>query len=120
MSVEKPAKYYQNNVVAGLVLLDVMRDCGVNRIVFSSTAATYGEPEAQPIFEKLGLGRFGVEWVPAPLPLAHPLDDGRVAVVSRDLATTARSLVFLAIGTTPWRASRQRKLLGQTPAKRAS
>jgi UDP-glucose 4-epimerase len=50
-SVEKPAKYYQNNVVAGLVLLDAMRDCGVSRIVFSSTAATYGEPEAQPIFE---------------------------------------------------------------------
>lgn len=50
-SVEQPAKYYQNNVVAGLVLLDAMRDCGVSRIVFSSTAATYGEPEAQPIFE---------------------------------------------------------------------
>ena len=50
-SVEKPAKYYQNNLVAGLVLLDAMRDCGVSRIVFSSTAATYGEPEAQPIFE---------------------------------------------------------------------
>lgn len=50
-SVENPAKYYHNNVVAGLVLLDAMRDCGVSRIVFSSTAATYGEPEAQPIFE---------------------------------------------------------------------
>jgi UDP-glucose 4-epimerase len=50
-SVEQPAKYYHNNVVAGLVLLDTMRDCGVRRIVFSSTAATYGEPEAQPIFE---------------------------------------------------------------------
>src|SRR6185436_13036623 len=50
-SVEKPAKYYHNNVVAGLVLLDAMRDCGVSRIVFSSTAATYGEPESQPIFE---------------------------------------------------------------------
>jgi len=50
-SVENPAKYYHNNVVAGLVLLDTMRDCGVGRIVFSSTAATYGEPEKQPIFE---------------------------------------------------------------------
>jgi UDP-glucose 4-epimerase len=50
-SVEKPAKYYQNNVVAGWALLDAMRDCDVSRIVFSSTAATYGEPEAQPIFE---------------------------------------------------------------------
>jgi UDP-glucose 4-epimerase len=50
-SCEKPAKYYHNNVVAGLVLLDAMNDCGVKKIVFSSTAATYGEPEAQPIFE---------------------------------------------------------------------
>jgi len=50
-SVEKPSKYYQNNVVAGLMLLDAMRECEVKRIVFSSTAATYGEPEAQPIFE---------------------------------------------------------------------
>ena len=50
-SVEHPAKYYQNNVLAGLVLLDAMRECGVQRIVFSSTAATYGEPESQPIYE---------------------------------------------------------------------
>jgi UDP-glucose 4-epimerase len=50
-SCEHPAKYYRNNVVAGLVLLDAMRDTGVNRIVFSSTAATYGEPEKQPIEE---------------------------------------------------------------------
>lgn len=50
-SVENPSKYYHNNVVAGLVLLDAMRECGVSRIVFSSTAATYGEPEAQPIYE---------------------------------------------------------------------
>lgn len=50
-SCEAPAKYYHNNVVAGLVLLDVMRECGVKKIVFSSTAATYGEPESQPIFE---------------------------------------------------------------------
>ena len=50
-SVQEPAKYYNNNVVAGLMLLNAMRECGVNRIVFSSTAATYGEPEAQPITE---------------------------------------------------------------------
>jgi UDP-glucose 4-epimerase len=50
-SVENPAKYYRNNVVAGLALLDAMRDSGIGRIVFSSTAATYGEPEKQPIEE---------------------------------------------------------------------
>src|SRR5215204_3185615 len=49
-SAAAPAKYYHNNVVAGFVLLDAMRACAVKRIVFSSTAATYGEPEAQPIF----------------------------------------------------------------------
>ncbi|MFN2455674.1 MAG: UDP-glucose 4-epimerase GalE [Pyrinomonadaceae bacterium] len=50
-SVENPAKYYRNNVVAGLALLDAMNDAEVKRIVFSSTAATYGEPEKQPIEE---------------------------------------------------------------------
>ncbi len=50
-SVTRPAKYYRNNVVAGLALLDAMRECEVNRLVFSSTAAVYGEPEKQPIEE---------------------------------------------------------------------
>lgn len=49
-SVE-PAKYFRNNVIAGLALLDAMRDGGVKYLVFSSTAATYGEPEKQPIEE---------------------------------------------------------------------
>jgi UDP-glucose 4-epimerase len=50
-SVVHPARYYQNNFVAGLSLLDAMRAADVRRIVFSSTAATYGEPETQPIEE---------------------------------------------------------------------
>jgi UDP-glucose 4-epimerase len=50
-SVEHPAKYYQNNVVAGLSLLDAMREVEVQRIVFSSTAAVYGEPSKQQIEE---------------------------------------------------------------------
>lgn len=50
-SCEHPAKYYRNNVVNGLTLLDAMRESDVSRIVFSSTAATYGEPEKQPIDE---------------------------------------------------------------------
>lgn len=50
-SVVDPAKYYQNNVVAGLTLLDAMVDSGVKKLVFSSTAAVYGEPERQPISE---------------------------------------------------------------------
>ena len=50
-SVEQPAKYFENNVVAGLKLIDAMRDCEVKKLVFSSTAATYGEPQKQPIEE---------------------------------------------------------------------
>jgi UDP-glucose 4-epimerase len=50
-SVTDPKKYYRNNVTAGLSLLDAMVSGGVKRIVFSSTAAVYGEPERQPIEE---------------------------------------------------------------------
>src|SRR5882724_2743415 len=50
-SVEHPSKYYQSNVVSGLALLDAMSETEVRRIVFSSTAAVYGEPSRQPIEE---------------------------------------------------------------------
>ncbi|WP_433437570.1 UDP-glucose 4-epimerase GalE [Nonomuraea sp. CA-141351] len=50
-SVEKPGLYWSNNLGGTLALLDAMRDKGVGRIVFSSTAATYGEPERSPIEE---------------------------------------------------------------------
>src|SRR6185503_10634016 len=50
-SSANPAKYYQNNVTTGLVLLDAMLESGVKQLVFSSTAATYGEPKQQPIDE---------------------------------------------------------------------
>ena len=50
-SVQDPEKYYLNNVVNGLTLLKVMRSFGVRKMVFSSTAAVYGEPQALPITE---------------------------------------------------------------------
>lgn len=50
-SVEKPSKYYQNNVVHTIKLLNTMRFCGVKNIVFSSTCATYGTPQYIPIDE---------------------------------------------------------------------
>lgn len=50
-SVTDPLKYYKNNVVSTLCLLDKMRTYGVDKIVFSSTAATYGEPKNIPILE---------------------------------------------------------------------
>jgi len=50
-SVLDPSLYYRNNVIAALELLDAMRAADVKRIVFSSTTATYGEPENIPIPE---------------------------------------------------------------------
>ena len=51
-SVAHPDKYYDNNVYGTYGLLQAMRKFGVNKIVFSSTAATYGEPEQVPITEE--------------------------------------------------------------------
>lgn len=50
-SVADPGKYYQNNVSATQVLLDAMRSHDVNKFIFSSTAAIFGEPEYVPIDE---------------------------------------------------------------------
>lgn len=52
-SVTEPRKYYENNFVATLRLLETMLDNGVKKFVFSSTCATYGEPERLPIVESL-------------------------------------------------------------------
>lgn len=51
-SVINPQKYYQNNVVGTINLLDTMLENNVKKIVFSSTASTYGEPQYIPIDEK--------------------------------------------------------------------
>jgi UDP-arabinose 4-epimerase len=48
-SVDHPKKYFRNNVSNTLRLLETMHDKGVRKIVFSSTCATYGRPEATPI-----------------------------------------------------------------------
>ena len=50
-SVAEPAKYYQNNVIGTLDLLEAMRAADVRNIVFSSTTATYGTPDVVPITE---------------------------------------------------------------------
>jgi UDP-glucose 4-epimerase len=52
-SMENPLKYYDNNVYGTQVLLEAMIAANVKHIVFSSTAATYGEPEAVPITEEM-------------------------------------------------------------------
>ena len=51
-SVSHPERYYRNNVVGSLNLLEAMRDAGVPRLVFSSTCAVYGQPDEVPISEQ--------------------------------------------------------------------
>ncbi len=52
-SVAHPERYYRGNVVASLNLLDAMRETGVERLVFSSTCAVYGEPDVVPMREDI-------------------------------------------------------------------
>ncbi|KQP03016.1 UDP-glucose 4-epimerase GalE [Pseudorhodoferax sp. Leaf265] len=50
-SVEQPLSYYDNNVVGTLRLLEAMRECGVQQLVFSSSATVYGDPQRLPLTE---------------------------------------------------------------------
>ncbi len=70
-SVRAPDKYYRNNFVGSLNLLEAMKAAGVGKIVFSSTCATYGVPERSPIREDCpqrpinpyGRSKLAVEWL---------------------------------------------------------
>src|SRR5205807_4173208 len=80
-SVKEPAKYYQNNLVNTLNLLECLRRHGIGRFVFSSTAATYGTPEKVPITEDApqrpinpyGRAKLAVEWALADYAAAYGL-----------------------------------------------
>ena len=80
-SVEDPAKYYRNNVAGTLTLLETMRDCGVDKIIFSSTCATYGMPERIPITEDhpqnpinpYGRSKLMIEWILQDFAVAYDL-----------------------------------------------
>ena len=52
-SVDEPLAYYRNNTAGTVSLLEAMKSAGVKRLVFSSTCATYGEPETTPIVETM-------------------------------------------------------------------
>jgi len=54
-SMSDPAGYYRDNVTAGQTLLDAMRATGVRRLVFSSSAAVYGQPASAPVTEDAAL-----------------------------------------------------------------
>ncbi len=55
-SVVKPIEYYMNNLTTTLIMAKMMRDYGVNSIVFSSSATVYGDPEVVPLTEDCKLG----------------------------------------------------------------
>lgn len=55
-SVQKPLQYYDNNVNGTLVLVEAMRRAGVFKLVFSSSATVYGEPQQMPITEDFAVG----------------------------------------------------------------
>jgi UDP-glucose 4-epimerase len=83
-SVADPAKYWSNNLGGTLALLDAMRETSTRKIVFSSTAATYGEPETVPITED------------APTRPANPYGASKLAV-DTTLAEFARMHGFGAV-----------------------
>lgn len=56
-SCSKPLEYYRNNIDSTLTLLEVMRECGVKNIIFSSSATVYGAPDEVPIGEDAAVGR---------------------------------------------------------------
>jgi UDP-glucose 4-epimerase len=80
-SVEEPLKYYRNNIALSVELLEAMRATGVNKIVFSSTCATYGMPESMPITEETpqrpinpyGRTKLAIEWALADAATAYGL-----------------------------------------------
>ncbi|PLW68583.1 UDP-glucose 4-epimerase GalE [Pseudohalioglobus lutimaris] len=79
-SMEKPLEYYDNNVNGTLVLLAAMARAGVNRIIFSSSATVYGDPDSVPIREDFptsatnpyGRSKLMVEEILADWDAAHP------------------------------------------------
>jgi len=70
-SVTNPSKYYRNNVAGTLTLLETMRSCSIDEIIFSSTCATYGMPKQIPIVEDhpqdpinpYGRTKLMIEWI---------------------------------------------------------
>ena len=53
VSLRDPGRFYRANLVGGINLLDAMVEAGSTRLVFSSTASTYGQPEGSPITEEM-------------------------------------------------------------------
>lgn len=55
-SVEKPLLYYDNNIAGTVTLLQAMKECGVNKLIFSSSSTVYGTPVSLPLTEDMPTG----------------------------------------------------------------
>ena len=86
-SVENPGKYYRNNVVGSLNLIEACVDGGVGQFVFSSSAAVYGIPDSSPVSETA---------TPAPI---NPYGSGKLMTewTLRDVAAAGDALRFVAL-----------------------
>ena len=118
-SVAQPAMYYQNNVTATLELLEAMRKSDVWRIVFSSTTATYGQPDKIPIAEttpQLPINPYGF----TKLVIEHALTDYAAAYgFARHSARLRSSAGPLLIGE-PSRRKRRSRLSRASSRSRCS
>ena len=84
-SVDQPDLYYRNNVMGTLNLVDAMREHSVNKLVFSSTCATYGTPEKLPITESTPQAPIN-PYGQSKLMIEHVLKDYAVAYGFRSIA----------------------------------
>jgi UDP-glucose 4-epimerase len=86
-SVQFPLKYYQNNTVNAIGLLDAMQECSVNKFVFSSTAAVYGNPDTAMVKED------------TPLAPINPYGASKAMVegVLKDLSLANKDFCYVAL-----------------------
>jgi UDP-glucose 4-epimerase len=82
-SVKYPERYYNNNTIGTLNLLETMKNCGIDKLIFSSTCATCGIPDQSPIPEShpqhpinpYGRSKLMNEWVLKDIASTHGLRD---------------------------------------------
>ncbi|MAN50403.1 MAG: UDP-glucose 4-epimerase GalE [Marinimicrobium sp.] len=104
-SVRQPLAYYENNVGGSIALLQVMQQCGVRRMVFSSSATVYGEPHYVPIDEAHPIGA------------TNPYGWTKVMVeqLLRDVATADPDFLALALRYFNPVGAHESGLLGEDP-----
>jgi UDP-glucose-4-epimerase GalE len=99
-SVQKPQMYFDNNVSGGIAFLDALQAAGIRRVVFSSSAAVYGEPQSTPITED------------QPLRPINPYGATKVAVENA-LASYAQAYGWSVVSVRYFNAAGATDLLGE-------